>query len=229
MNIHKMILLTLISFGVFICLGCSSKNSNNDELNIMFCPGFSYISGSGAEKIIVASINRDNASGYLSFPNGEKINGGTLRPSASSNYRIAETRCFIDENASHGLYKLSYTIAAETPAPIEKNISWPNNAPHFSSSPRYDIISDTAFTTISVTSGKLINVPEGATVKYRIKIYEYQKGGRLIETSSEHSSPASINTGFRGGSNYFPVLEAIIVKDNSPIMVVHYVMDKLSS
>ena len=104
-----------------------------------------------------------------------------------------------------------------------------SNAPNFSSSPRYDIISDTAFTTISVTSGKLINVPEGATVKYRIKIYEYQKGGRLIETSSEHSSPASINTGFRGGSNYFPVLEAIIVKDNSPIMVVHYVMDKLSS
>lgn len=229
MNIRKLILFALISLSVVFSLGCSSKNSNNEELNIMFCPGFSYTSGSGAEKIIVASINRDNASGYLTFPNGDKINGGTLRPSASSNHRISETRCFIDEDAASGLYKLSYTIGAETYTPIEKEISWSGKVPNFSSSPRYDVISDTAFTTISVTSGKLINTPEGSTVKYRIKLYEFQKGGMLVEMSEEHSSPASINTSFRGWADCFPVLEAIIVKDGNPIMVVHYVMDKLSN
>ncbi len=224
---RKHILLFVLFIFSITNLGCGGKSDKNDDLSIVFCPGIAYTSGAN-QKFIYSSINREYAEGSIRLGDKTKV-GSNILPSMSSNYRYADNRYYLkDQTITREKFTLEPVINGEAQTPITKAFNW-NIEPSFSGTPSATII-DTggSFKNLQITFGKLKNAPENTSVKYRIKIYQFEEGGNLKEMSAQQSSSGSIETSFRKKMNdstdNYPVLEAMIYQDNVPIMVVHYVL-----
>lgn len=222
----KFLLFFIFILSLSLTLGCGKKD-NNDVTEIVFCPGIAHSSGAEVKSFIYSSINKDNGEGYVEV-DGKVLSGSNIQTSQSSNYRFSDNRCFLEkEEAVTKAFTLVPVLNGEALSPISKTFVW-DNKPEFSQDPRYTI-SDAgmAFRSIEVVFGKLTKVPEGSSVKYRIKLYQFEEGGNLYEMSAQQSNAISIKTTFRGLSGAYPVLEGIIYSDGVPSMAVHYIMPPL--
>lgn len=228
MKIKKILLFIAILLSCIMATGCSTsgRDENTGNIDVVFCPGVSYKQGAGAEKMIYASINRNNAGGSIYDTNGNPISGSTMRHcSDSSNYSLTDVRSFLtDEQAIAGNYKLSYNVENKEQEPLTVSMSWPATLPDFPSVPNY-ILTEGAgvYRNLQVDLPSAVrNMPENDSILYRIKIYQFQSGGYLYDMSSQTPSH-SVSMTVKGGSGYYPVLEAIAYKDSKPVFVCHYV------
>ena len=227
----KILLFIIILVTCFFATGCSTsgRDENTGNVEVIFCPGISYRQGSGAEKMIYASINRNNAGGSIYDPNGSVIAGSTMRPSNSASaYSITDVRAFLtNEAAINGEYKLVYTVENKEQTPATINITWPTTLPDFPSVSDY-IVTDGAgvYKNLQVDIPSSVrNMPECDSIQYRIKIYQFQSGGQIYDMSKQTTS-MSVNMTILGGSGWYPVLEAIAYKNEKPVFVCHYVFNK---